>query len=122
MAAASASCPRRAHDAAGNGQVRLPSTMEAMRPCAAFQLRWACAPSSVYDKSGLVELARGFHDLGTELISTGGTQALIEQVGLPVRGVSDVTGFPEVLAGRVKTLPPALHAGILAVRENPTHQ
>src|SRR3954451_8206096 len=77
---------------------------------------------SVYDKSGLVELAQGLHDLGIELISTGGTQALIEQAGLPVRGVQEVTGFPEVLGGRVKTLHPPLHAGILAVRENPTHQ
>jgi phosphoribosylaminoimidazolecarboxamide formyltransferase / IMP cyclohydrolase len=76
---------------------------------------------SVYDKSGLVEFARGLHDLGSELISTGGTEAALRAAGLPVRGVEQVTGFPEVLGGRVKTLHPAIHAGILAVEGDPIH-
>ncbi len=77
---------------------------------------------SVYDKSGLVEFARGLHDLGVDLISTGGTEALLREAGLPVRSVQEVTGFPEILGGRVKTLHPAIHAGILAVRDNPQHE
>ena len=69
---------------------------------------------SVSDKSGLVELARGLSALGVELISTGGTAKAIAAAGLPVVGVSDVTGFPEMMDGRVKTLHPAMFAGILA--------
>ena len=76
---------------------------------------------SVYDKTGVVELARGLHEMGVELVSTGGTEALLRGNGVAVRGVQELTGFPEVLGGRVKTLHPALHAGILAVRDNPAH-
>ena len=68
---------------------------------------------SVYDKSGLDEFAQGLVDLGFELVSTGGTHTHLAQLGLPVRGVSDVTGFPEILEGRVKTLHPAIHGGLL---------
>ena len=71
---------------------------------------------SVSDKNGLVELARGLTSLGIELISTGGTAKAIAAVGLPVVNVSDVTGFPEMMDGRVKTLHPAMFAGILARR------
>ncbi len=68
---------------------------------------------SVADKRGIVDLARGLVDLGYELISTGGTARALRQAGLTVRDVSDVTGFPEMLGGRVKTLHPAVHGGIL---------
>jgi phosphoribosylaminoimidazolecarboxamide formyltransferase / IMP cyclohydrolase len=76
---------------------------------------------SVYDKSGVIDLARALHSLGVELISTGNTQRLLAEAGLPARAVSDVTGFPEILDGRVKTLHPAIHAGLLARRDLPAH-
>src|SRR5437870_11042696 len=69
---------------------------------------------SVYDKTGLEELVRGLHEHGVALVSTGGSAALIEKLGLPVTKVEDLTGFPECLDGRVKTLHPRVHAGILA--------
>jgi phosphoribosylaminoimidazolecarboxamide formyltransferase/IMP cyclohydrolase len=74
---------------------------------------------SVSDKTGVVDLGRGLAALGVELVSTGGTATALAAVGLPVVGVSDVTGFPEMLDGRVKTLHPAIHAGILARRARP---
>src|SRR5687767_198750 len=74
---------------------------------------------SVSDKSGLVDLARGLVDRGVELISTGGTAKALATAGLPVVNVSDVTGFPEMMDGRVKTLHPAVFAGILARRDRP---
>ncbi|MBI4213322.1 MAG: bifunctional phosphoribosylaminoimidazolecarboxamide formyltransferase/IMP cyclohydrolase [Chloroflexi bacterium] len=73
---------------------------------------------SVYDKSGLEELARYLLEMGVELISTGGTEEFLRNAGLAVRSVQDVTGFPEMLGGRVKTLHPAIHAGILARRDD----
>ena len=76
---------------------------------------------SVFDKTGLDDLVRGLHDAGVELVSTGGSAALIEGLGLPVTKVEDVTGFPECLDGRVKTLHPRVHAGILADRRLPEH-
>ena len=76
---------------------------------------------SVQDKSGLVELARSLVELGWELISTGGTAAALSDAGLPVTEVADVTGAPEMLGGRVKTLHPSIHAGILADRSDPDH-
>ena len=76
---------------------------------------------SVYDKSGLEDLVRGLHDAGVELVSTGGSAKLIADLGLPVTKVEDLTGFPECLDGRVKTLHPKVHAGILADRRLPTH-
>src|ERR687894_809199 len=76
---------------------------------------------SVSDKTGLVEFARGLQGFGVELLSTGGTAAALRAAGLEVRDVSDVTGFPEMLEGRVKTLHPRIHGGILAVRERPEH-
>jgi phosphoribosylaminoimidazolecarboxamide formyltransferase/IMP cyclohydrolase len=75
----------------------------------------------VYDKSGIEAFARGLVDLGWELVSTGGTFAALHRAGLPVRKVEDLTGFPEMLDGRVKTLHPAVHAGILARRDLPAH-
>lgn len=76
---------------------------------------------SVSDKTGVVELARRLADKGVTLLSTGGTMKAIAQAGIPVTGVSDVTGFPECLDGRVKTLHPMIHAGLLAVRGNAEH-
>jgi phosphoribosylaminoimidazolecarboxamide formyltransferase/IMP cyclohydrolase len=77
---------------------------------------------SVSDKTGLVPFARALADRGVALISTGGTHAALAQAGLAVTEVSDVTGFPEMMDGRVKTLHPAVHGGLLAVRSNPEHQ
>jgi phosphoribosylaminoimidazolecarboxamide formyltransferase / IMP cyclohydrolase len=74
---------------------------------------------SVYDKTGLVPFARGLADLGFELVSSGGTAAALEESSVPVTRVEDVTGFPELLEGRVKTLHPHIHAGILARRDRP---
>lgn len=76
---------------------------------------------SVSDKTGLVDLAAGLHRLGVELISTGGTQRLLSEHGLPVKSIDQVTGFPEMLDGRVKTLHPRVHAGLLARRDLPEH-
>ena len=76
---------------------------------------------SVYDKTGLVELAQGLHDAGVALVSTGSTAARIALSGIPVTAVEDLTGFPECLDGRVKTLHPRVHAGILADLRNPDH-
>ncbi|MEO7143160.1 MAG: bifunctional phosphoribosylaminoimidazolecarboxamide formyltransferase/IMP cyclohydrolase [Bryobacteraceae bacterium] len=76
---------------------------------------------SVTDKAGIVEFARGLIQLGVELISTGGTARALASAGLPVREVADLTGFPEMLDGRVKTIHPRVAAGILAVRSNPVH-
>src|SRR5437773_385296 len=72
-----------------------------------------------YDKTGLVDLARGLLELGVEIFSTGGTEETLRGAGLAVRPVQDITGFPEMLGGRVKTLHPAIHAGILARRGEP---
>ncbi|WP_280266483.1 bifunctional phosphoribosylaminoimidazolecarboxamide formyltransferase/IMP cyclohydrolase [Nocardia wallacei] len=76
---------------------------------------------SVYDKAGLVELATGLHAAGVELVSTGSTAARIADAGVPVTKVEDLTGFPETLDGRVKTLHPRVHAGILADLRKPEH-
>ncbi|MGZ6754038.1 MAG: bifunctional phosphoribosylaminoimidazolecarboxamide formyltransferase/IMP cyclohydrolase, partial [Nocardioides sp.] len=76
---------------------------------------------SVYDKTGLEDLVRALHDAGVELVSTGGSAGLIERLGLPVTKVEDLTGFPECLDGRVKTLHPRVHAGILADRRLDSH-
>ena len=76
---------------------------------------------SVSDKTGVVDFARALHEAGVEIVSTGGTMKAIKGVGIPVTYVSDVTGFPEIMDGRVKTLNPYIHGGILAVRDNPEH-
>jgi phosphoribosylaminoimidazolecarboxamide formyltransferase / IMP cyclohydrolase len=76
---------------------------------------------SVSDKRGLVDFARGLADLGVEIVSTGGTAAELVADGLPVRPIEDYTGFPEILDGRVKTLNPRVHAGLLAVRSERAH-
>src|SRR5437899_1358110 len=76
---------------------------------------------SVSDKTGLIDLARVLVSFGVTLISTGGTGKALQQAGLAVLDISDVTGFPEILDGRVKTLHPAVYGGILAVRHDPQH-
>ena len=77
---------------------------------------------SVSDKAGLVEFARALQEGGVELVSTGGTRRTLEEAGLPVRDVADLTGFPELMDGRLKTLHPKVHGGLLGVRTNPEHQ
>ncbi|MBR2742532.1 MAG: bifunctional phosphoribosylaminoimidazolecarboxamide formyltransferase/IMP cyclohydrolase [Clostridia bacterium] len=76
---------------------------------------------SVSDKTGVADFAKGLYELGYEIVSTGGTHKVIEAAGVPVVGISDVTGFPECLDGRVKTMHPNISAGILAMRKNPEH-
>jgi phosphoribosylaminoimidazolecarboxamide formyltransferase/IMP cyclohydrolase len=77
---------------------------------------------SVTDKTGLVEFARGLAEFGVELVSTGGTARTLREAGLIVRDISDLTGFPEMLDGRVKTLHPLVHGGLLYIRGNPEHE
>jgi phosphoribosylaminoimidazolecarboxamide formyltransferase/IMP cyclohydrolase len=76
---------------------------------------------SVFDKTGMAEFAKGLAALGIELVSTGGTHRLIAETGAAVRDISDLTGFPEMMDGRVKTLHPKVHGGLLAVRDSPGH-
>src|SRR6478736_1908064 len=76
---------------------------------------------SLSDKSGLAELAAGLARHGVEIVSTGGTAAKLRENGAAVRDISDLTGFPEMMDGRVKTLHPKVHGGLLGVRDNPEH-
>jgi len=76
---------------------------------------------SVSDKAGLIEFAQALHNAGVELVSTGGTSKAISDAGMPVKDVAELTGFPEMMDGRVKTLHPAVHGGLLALRDNPDH-
>ena len=76
---------------------------------------------SVTDKTGLAEFARNLNNLGVQLISTGGTAKLLRESGVAITEISDYTGFPEMLDGRVKTLHPKVHGGILGIRDNPEH-
>src|ERR1044071_10126544 len=76
---------------------------------------------SVADKTGLIDFARGLASHGVELVSTGGTAKAIKDAGLKVRDVSELTDFPEMMDGRVKTLHPRVHGGLLAIRENAEH-
>jgi phosphoribosylaminoimidazolecarboxamide formyltransferase/IMP cyclohydrolase len=76
---------------------------------------------SVTDKSGIIDFARGLHELGVEIISTGGTAAAIREAGIAVRDVAELTGFPEMLDGRVKTIHPRVAGGVLAIRKNTEH-
>ncbi len=85
------------------------------------EVQIARALLSVSDKTGLVEFARGLIELEIEIVSTGGTARELSEAGIPVRAISDFTGFPEIMDGRVKTLHPKLHAGLLALRDQPEH-
>src|SRR5439155_25771821 len=89
------------------------------RPSLAAAVRRALI--SAHDKTALAEFARGLAALGVEILSTGGTAKLLRDAGVRVRDVSDVTAFPEILDGRVKTLHPRIHGGILARRDRPDH-
>ena len=85
------------------------------------EVRIARAVLSVSDKTGIVDFARGLAELGVELVSTGGTASALQEAGLEVRPIEDFTGFPEIMDGRVKTLHPRLYAGLLALRDDPSH-
>src|SRR5438132_602567 len=76
---------------------------------------------SVTDKTGIVDFARGLSEMGAELISTGGTARTLRESGVPVKDVSEVTGFPEMLDGRVKTMHPKITGAILAMRDRAEH-
>ena len=76
---------------------------------------------SVTDKTGIAQFGRELEKLGVELVSTGGTAKLLREAGAQVKDISELTGFPEMLNGRVKTLHPKVHGGILHVRENAAH-
>ena len=76
---------------------------------------------SVSDKTGLVDLAKLLHSFKVEIVSTGGTLKTLQDAGIPARSISDLTGFPEILGGRVKTLHPKVHGGLLHLRENKEH-
>ena len=91
-----------------------PSTSTDLRPIRRALL-------SVTDKTGLVDFARALASSGVELVSTGGTSKALRDAGLTVRDISDLTGFPEMLDGRVKTLHPKVHGGILHIRNNAEH-
>jgi phosphoribosylaminoimidazolecarboxamide formyltransferase / IMP cyclohydrolase len=91
------------------------------RPAAEGAIAVRRALLSVHDKTGVADFARGLVALGVEILSTGGTANLLRESGLPVRDVAEVTGFPEMLDGRVKTLHPRIHGGILARRDRPEH-
>jgi phosphoribosylaminoimidazolecarboxamide formyltransferase / IMP cyclohydrolase len=95
--------------------------VNALTPVSAGEVRIARALLSVSDKTGILELARGLVDLGIEIVSTGGTARELAEAGIPVREVAELTGFPEIMSGRVKTLHPKLHAGLLALRDEPSH-
>ena len=92
------------------------------KPMPADLRRAARALISVSDKTGLAGFARGLSAFGVELVSTGGTRAALTEAGLAAREISDLTGFPELLDGRIKTLHPKVHGGLLAIRENPEHE
>ncbi len=97
-------------------------TAPAYAPVARNEVQVSRALLSVSDKTGIVEFARGLAQLGVELISTGGTAMELERAGLTVRSVSELTGFPEIMGGRVKTLHPKLYAGVLALRDDQVHR
>jgi len=84
-------------------------------------IRISRALISVSDKAGLIDFARSLAGHGIELVSTGGTRKALADAGLPARDVSELTGFPEMMDGRVKTLHPAVHGGLLAIRDNAEH-
>lgn len=76
---------------------------------------------SVTDKTGIAEFAKGLSKFGVEILSTGGTARVLREAGVMVKDISDYTGFPEMMDGRVKTLHPKVHGGLLAIRDNPDH-
>ncbi len=116
------SCAGSASERGGKvGSTMRTEQQTALRPVAASEVQVARALLSVSDKTGIVDFARGLDALGIEIVSTGGTAGALSEAGLPVRPVSELTGFPEIMDGRVKTLHPKLYAGLLAVRDDPSH-
>src|SRR2546421_7463589 len=95
--------------------------VSSIAPSAPGEVQVSRALLSVSDKTGLVEFARGLVELGIEIVSTGGTAGELADAGIPVRSISDLTGFPEIMDGRVKTLHPKLYAGLLAVCDDAEH-
>src|SRR6185369_707105 len=77
---------------------------------------------SVTDKTGVIDFARELKSFNVEIVSTGGTAKALRDAGIEVRDVSDLTGFPEMMDGRIKTLHPRIHGGLLSIRDNPDHQ
>src|ERR1700734_4086965 len=98
-----------------------PELRTSARPVGAGEVPIARAILSVSDKTGIVEFARGLAELGIEIVSTGGTARELSEAGIQVRQISDLTGFPEIMDGRVKTLHPKLYAGLLALRDASDH-
>ncbi|MFL5824034.1 MAG: bifunctional phosphoribosylaminoimidazolecarboxamide formyltransferase/IMP cyclohydrolase [Solirubrobacteraceae bacterium] len=96
-------------------------SMSELTPVLPGDVKVSRALLSVSDKTGIVEFARGLAELGIEIVSTGGTAQELSEAGVQVRSVSDYTGFPEIMDGRVKTLHPKLHAALLAQRDEPGH-
>src|SRR5437763_1397322 len=90
-------------------------------PVAPAEVQITRAMLSVSDKTGIVEFAQGLADLGIEIVSTGGTARELQAAGIAVRSITDLTGFPEIMDGRVKTLHPKLYVGLLALRDKPAH-
>ena len=97
------------------------TSSSASQPTAPGEVQVRRALLSVSDKRGLADFARGLAELGVEIVSTGGTAGELEAEGIPIRSVESYTGFPEILDGRVKTLHPRIHAGLLAVRSSEEH-
>jgi phosphoribosylaminoimidazolecarboxamide formyltransferase / IMP cyclohydrolase len=97
------------------------TSSSASQPTAPGEVQVRRALLSVSDKRGLADFARGLSELGVEIVSTGGTAGELEAEGIPIRSVESYTGFPEILDGRVKTLHPRIHAGLLAVRSSEEH-
>src|SRR3982074_3158700 len=95
--------------------------ISAIAPTAPGEVRVSRALVSVSDKTGIVEFARGLVELGVEIVSTGGTAQALAEAGVPLRPISDFTGFLEIMDGRVKTLHPKLYAGLLAMRDEASH-
>ncbi|HET9721239.1 MAG TPA: bifunctional phosphoribosylaminoimidazolecarboxamide formyltransferase/IMP cyclohydrolase, partial [Solirubrobacteraceae bacterium] len=92
-----------------------------VQPSAPGEVQISRALLSVSDKTGIVEFARGLAELGVEIVSTGGTARELAEADVPVRSITDLTGFPEIMDGRVKTLHPKLYAGLLARRDESEH-
>ncbi len=97
------------------------STRDSLSASEPGEVQISRALLSVSDKTGIVDFARGLTELGIEIVSTGGTASALGEAGIPVRSITDLTGFPEIMDGRVKTLNPKLYAALLAVRSNPDH-
>src|SRR5260370_13240121 len=96
-------------------------SVKRLEPAGPGEVRLARALVSVSDKTGVVEFARGLTELGIEIVSTGGTARELSEAGVPVRSVSELTGFPEIMDRRGKTLHPKLPSALLALRGEPSH-